>query len=405
VGTAKVILAGRRPSSTAAGRALRGIRAVRALNGELSLRTFETYESAGPLVSRELDEAERLRHSAARNGSAGFRPGAAGRLLSVWNAYVLQTVGEHLLDAVRRRSLGTVRAGVAGRILTFLGPADRWMSQARRTAADPSHRVDDQVLVPAEPPVWPNQKHGPYPLSEAMANALRAVHTRGDATLTTYVHSPVWRGEDLLRLHGMLDAAATAIEYAEGPPAEDMFWGVSTALHLRYALRLLFLFGQVAADPVLLDTNAPARIASLTAHVRPDADAWSLTDPAQRDTLRALPSARAAIQHLWAADPATAETLRVQTQIDAALRSGAITFATDRAGERLGSFHRCPWPAVYEARRPVGIGGTSLMPMQQFTFDVLGETQGGAAPYTRRLVVSDFVPAEPLLDAGARTKG
>lgn len=397
-----MILAGRRPSSTAAARALR---AVRALNGELSLRTFEAYESAGPLVGRELDEAERLRHQAARNGSAGFRPGAAGRLLSVWNAYVLQTVGEHLLDAVRRRSLGTVRAGVAGRILTFLGPADRWMAQARRAAADPSHRVDDQVLLPAEPPAWPNQKHGPYPLSEAMAAALRAVHTRGDATLTAYVHSPVWRGEDLLRLQGMLDAAATAIEYAEGPPAEDMFWAVSTALHLRYALRLLFHFGQVAADPVLLDGNAPARIVSLTADVRPDVDAWSLTDPAQRDTLRSLPSARAAIQSLWAADPSTAETLRVQAQIDAALRSGAITFAADRAGERLGSFHRCPWPAVYEARRPIAIGGTSLMPMQQFTFDVLAETHGGRGGYARRIVVSDFVPAEPLLDAEAGAQG
>ena len=384
-------------SSTAA------IRAVRALDGELSLRTFEAYRSAGPHVRRELDEAERLRHDTAgvRTESRGSQPATAGRLLSVWNAYVLQTVGEHLLDAVRRRSFGTVRAEVATRILTFLGPADRWMSQARRAGADPSYRVEKQVRLPAEPPAWPDQKHGPYPLSDAVATALRTIHARGEATLDAYVHSPVWRGEDLLRLRGMLDGAESAIEYAEGPPPEDMFWGVSTALHLRYALRLLFFFGQVAADPLLLDGNDPARIVSLTAYVPSNIDTWSLTDPGRRRTLRSLPSARAAIQHLWAADPAPAEMVRVQAQIDAALRSGAIAFAADRSGERLGSFHRCPWPAVYEARRPVAVGGTRMMPMQQFAFDVLGTAYGQGGPYARRIVVSDFVPADVVIDTGA----
>ena len=379
------------------------VRAVRALNGALSLQTFETYRSAGPLVRRELDEAERLRHdtAGARSGSREFQPAAAGRLLSVWNAYVLQTVGEHLLDAVRRRSLGTVRAEVAARILTFLGPADRWMAHARHAATDPSYRVEKQVHLRAEPPAWPNQKHGPYPLSEAMATALRTIHARGDATLAAYVHSPVWRGEDLLRLRGMLDAAATAIDYAEGPPADDMFWGVSTALHLRYALRLLFFFGQIAADPVLLDGNDPARIVSLAAYVPSNPDSWSLTDPGRRRTLRSLPPARTAIQRLWAADPFPAETVRVQAQIDAALRSGAVVFATDRTGERLGSLHRCPWPAVYEARRPVAVGGTRMMPMQQFTFDVLGEAYGQGGVYERRIVVSDFVPADVVIDTRA----
>jgi hypothetical protein len=60
-------------------------------------------------------------------------------------------------------------------------------------------------------------------------------------------------------------------------------------------------------------------------------------------------------------------------QIGAVPRTGAILFATDRTGERLGSFYRCPWLAVYEVRRPVTIGGTPLLPMQHFTFDVLGE--------------------------------
>src|SRR4051812_1163621 len=91
------------------------IRTVRDLRGALSLQMFEAHRSAGPFIRRELDDAERLRHGIvrARTEPRRFQPATAGRLLSVWNAYVLQTVGEHLLDAVRHRSFGAVRAEVA----------------------------------------------------------------------------------------------------------------------------------------------------------------------------------------------------------------------------------------------------------------------------------------------------
>jgi hypothetical protein len=317
-----------------------------------------------------------------------------GRLLSVWNAYVLQVVGEHLLDAVEQRSFGTVRAGPTARILAFLGPADRWMSQARHAASDVSYQVEERVHLPAEPPAWHDRTHGPYPLSTAMATALEAIHARGGSILADYVRSPVRQENDLVRLRWILDRAAAAIEYAELPGEDDWSWPASTALHLWYALRLLFLFGQAAAMPALLDAKDPVTVASLVAHVPSGIDPWSLTDPHQRTMWRSLPSARAAIQRLWSADPSPMATIRVQAQIDAALRTGAILFATDRTGVRLGSFYRCPWPAVYEVRRSVTIGGTRLLPMEHFTFDVLGEAYGEQAPYARRIVVSVFVPAD-----------
>jgi hypothetical protein len=373
------------------------IRTVRPLQGELPLQTFEAYRSVGSLVRRELDDAERMRLELLRSRTAprGFPSAAAGRLLSVWNAYVLQTVGEHLLDAVEHRSFGTVRAGATARILAFLGPVDGWMSQARHAATDVSYQVGEHVRLPAEPPAWRDQTHGPYPLSTAMATALEVVHARGGSVLADYVRSPVMRAEDVTRLRWIRDRAAAAIAYSDIPGEDDWSWPASTALHLWYALRLLFLFGQAAAMPVLLDAKDPATVASLVAGVPSEIDVWSLTDPHQRGTWRSLPPARAAIQRLWAADPSPMATVRVQAQIDAALRTGAILFATDRTGVRLGSFYRCPWPAVYEVRRPVTIGGTRLLPMQHFTFDVLGEAYGERqAPYARRIVVSVFVPTD-----------
>lgn len=327
----------------------------------------------------------------------------AGRLLSVWNAYVLQTVGEELLDAVLVRSFGAVRAGVTERILAFLAPAGRWMSQAHQVATETSYRVGEQVDLPAEPPAWPNRAHGPYPLPTALATALRAVHKRGTAMLADHERSPVTQEEDRLRLQWILDSSEAAIEYVAEPNHEDRAWSVSTAAYLRYALRMLFLFGQVAAMPGLLDARDPTTVVSLAAGVPSTIDIWSLTDPDQRPTWRSLRSARAAVEKMWAADPQPAASVRTQAQIDAAVWSGAVVLAADRTGERLGCFHRCPWPAVYEVRRPVTVGGTRLFPMEHFTFDVLGEAYGRGRPYARRIVVSDFVPADAVTGMGVAT--
>jgi hypothetical protein len=379
------------------------IRAVRPLEGELPLQTFEPYRSAGTLVRGKLDEAERLRQELLRGRTAPrrFPPAVAGRLLSVWNAYVLQVVGEHLLDAVWVRSFGAVRGGVTARILAFFAPVDRWMSQARHAAAEASYRVEEQVDLPAEPPAWPNRTHGPYPLPTAMAAALRAVHARGTAILADHLRAPVRHEEDLVRLRWMLDRAEASIEYAAEPDHDERAWSMSTAAYLRYALRMLFLFGQAAAMPVLLDAEDPTAVVSLAAGGPPTIDIWSLTDPDQRTAWRSLRSARAAVERMWAADPQPMASARVQAQIDAAARSGAIVLAADRTGERLGCFHRCPWPAVYEVRRPVTVGGTRLWPMEHFTFDVLGQAYDEGGPYARRIVVSDFVPADAVVGIGA----
>jgi hypothetical protein len=364
------------------------IRAVRPLEGELPLRAFERYRSAGRLVRRELDDAERLRLELlrARTAPRRFPYAVAARLLAGWNAYVLPVVGEHLEEAVRLRSFGSVRGEATARILGFLAPVDRWLAQGRRAAADASYRIEEHVFLPAEPPAWPNRTYGPYPLPTAMATALRAIHTRAASTLENLLRAPMREEEDLVWLRWMLDGAMTAIEYTAEPDHEDRAWSRSTAAYLRYALRMLFLFGQTAAMPEVLDTRDVTTVVSLAARGPARIDIWALTDPRQRAAWRSRPRAREAVERMWAADPRPAETARVQAQIDAALRTGAIAFATDGAGERLGCLHRCPWPAVYEVRRPVTVGGLHLLSLDHFTFDALSDG--------RRIVVSDFVPAE-----------
>lgn len=386
--------AGRDGPPAAEAQSAASIRTVQALSGQLALPAFEACHSTGPHIRGEFGEAERARQDLLGAGTdpRDFPPDVAGRLLAVWNAYVLQTVAEHLLEAVRVRTFGTVRAEVASRILEFFGPADRWLYQARLAAADPSYRLPDNVDLPAEPPSWPDMRYRSFPLSAAMAEAAQQIHTTGDTILEGLARSLVAQGDDLLRLQELLDDAAGAVAYAQGPE-DALGFPVSPAVHLRHALRALFLFGQAAAMPALLDLQNHLTVVSLVDRLPGTVDPWSLTDPHQVTGWRSLPAARDEIQRLWAGDTAPAATLTLQTQVEAAVRSGAVVFATDQSGERLGSFHRCPWPAIYEARRPVAIGGTRVMPMQQFTLDVRAEAHHGTVS-ARGVIVSVFVPAD-----------
>jgi hypothetical protein len=59
-----------------------------------------------------------------------------------------------------------------------------------------------------------------------------------------------------------------------------------------------------------------------------------------------------------------------------------------RWGEPLGHYFRCPWPAVYEVRRKVIIGGVPLRPIQHFTYDVRAED----GTFLREITIGPFAP-------------
>jgi hypothetical protein len=106
--------------------------------------------------------------------------------------------------------------------------------------------------------------------------------------------------------------------------------------------------------------------------------------------LQANLRAQQAIKELWRSDPDPAATLRIQMEIDAAFRASAITYATDAQGRQLGSYNRCPWGAIYVARRAVVIGGRVVEALQQFTYDVSAEDLPRTGRFTREIVVSNF---------------
>jgi hypothetical protein len=97
---------------------------------------------------------------------------------------------------------------------------------------------------------------------------------------------------------------------------------------------------------------------------------------------RRWPTARRAVERLWADDPDPDTTLAIKEEIDAALYRHDISYEPVQ-------YYMCPWSAIYVVKRPVKIGGVRLHPLQEFTYDV-GWRPGALRPSYRRILVGPF---------------
>lgn len=119
---------------------------------------------------------------------------------------------------------------------------------------------------------------------------------------------------------------------------------------------------------------------------------WCLTAPEAQTKFQQDREAVRAIKMLWQLDPDPHRTVEIQTEINAALARGEIGYALDRWGKKLGHFFCAPWGNVYVAKRPITIGGTRMMTMQQFIFNVTCEGVNLGAPFEREIMTGNFTP-------------
>ncbi len=385
-------------------------RLAAALQGEVAADTVEAYRRAGRVVYEDLRRAEALRAEQVVQGtncwSAG--PAAAGQLLSVWNAFVLQTLGEHMIDAdyaAGPNTVGYLPPVTAEQVGRLLGQVESWLSRSRQAATNPDYRLADELLLPADLPDWVRVEPCPPTHLAAMTAAGRAIREHAQLAVFDLEKGgvPEERTGEFRRLRQLAAEADTAFQFA------DRMWqpAAGAAVHeaveeaLHRALEATYHLGQLAAMPGLIagyrpDSRLAAASTRLPAPGEPGFDPWVLTDPASRNSWRADPRARQAIRALWENDPSPRSTLAVQAQIDAAMRAGDIARATDGMGRPLGNYYCCPWSAVYEVRRPCTIGGHRLRTMQQFTFDVSAEEATEGGPFVRRILVESFAPTSDI---------
>lgn len=384
-------------------------RLTSALRGEVAATTLETYRRAGSAAYEDLLNAEQTRRELADAGTNlwALTPGQSTQLLSTWNAFALQTLGDRFIEAdyeADPATVGYLPPVTAEQAARFLGEVQQWSGLARRGAADPAFDLTAERALPAPLPAWVEVEPCPIPHLVAMVAAARSMREHIEAALADFNRTPLPEGKEPVaaRLRGMLADADSAVAYAESMRSA----GENRSVHERVeklvqkGIGIYYHVGQLLAQPALLERPeveiAVMDARSLPLPGEPGFDPWVLTDPATRADWQRDYAARRAVSNLWHMDPDPAATLTIQAQIDAAVAAGIVTVGVDAQGRRIGNYYCCPWSPIYLARRAVTIGGRSLRPGDEFVFDVSAEEMLDGGRFKRELVVGPFHPTDQI---------
>lgn len=415
-------------------------RFMAAMTGEVSADTLEAYRRASLAVYDALEHLQSHRDGAKANGHNAWTMPASTKaeMLCTWNAFVLQTLGDRILEADYANdpsTRGFVPAVTSDQIPRFYLQVEGWLNRASQAHNNASYKLD--VAVPAEMPAWSEVEPCPNAHLFGMLEAMRAVRDHTEAALIFLNDSPPQGAEqeksrDLIRqLHG---SATTTARYADdmmsGNPSRDIHERVEE--HVKDAIEGFYLLGQLLAMPelaskVMLPALAPpsplpaprtppfqpAFVGGYTPAPAPMGmptgtfanapsrlpmpneagfDLWCLTDPEAVPKFQDDREAVRAVKTLWQLDPDPRRTLDIQAEINAAFARGDIGYALDRWGKKLGHFFCAPWGAVYVAKRPVTLGGRRLRTMEQFLFNVTCEGVNLGTPFERDIMTGNFSP-------------
>lgn len=366
-------------------------------SGEVDASALEAYRRAGHILYELQMEAEldRLNLQQAESPSNSAARHRQISLLCLWNAYVLQTCGDQLLEAdYRLNSLtrGFLPRPTAVRALDYYQQVEGWISRAQQARHNPQFSVDLKQLPAKLPhqsfPNLPKARHEHnVRYIEGMLTALSLLRARCNTLLENFVREQA-NESAVQRLQQLLAKAHISLEYAIrlwSHPQNDMYPKVGK--NLDETLACYFLFGQLVAMPELIDTwpRHPQQPGHQTASHPPTnqplpvegsaadqasalpADLWCLSDAAaQAQTLYSHRTAMLAA--MWRADPRPDVTLAINKRLAEALAKGEIDYALDASGQRLPYFKQCPWSPVYVSKRPLMIGGDPLRANQRFAY-------------------------------------
>jgi hypothetical protein len=417
--------------------------------GEVPGAALEAYRRASLPVFELMDRVEARREACIADGLNPWTipPATRAEFLCAWNAFVLQTLGNDILNADYAEypdTAGYVPPVTADQLLSFFGQVEGWMDRAQQAHANPDYRLD--VEVPAALPPWSEVEPNPASHLRGLLKAMRAVGEHAAAGMRflpeTAPEGPeqAARQKQIHRIRQLYASAQSKARYAAdlhgAEPPPDVRERVEP--YAREAIELFYELGQLIADPALADGDTPAAPAAELAKKAPAAapvkkapaatpvrnapavlsdkktpllpaaagfDPWILTDPSVRDELKLNWRACDAIARMWEADTDPARTRSVQAQIQTALERGDVGLATDRSGVRVGRWFRCPWGPIYVVRRTCRIHGAPMVAGQQFVLEISVPNRERKV-FTRRIRCGNFQGTEELEfdDVGTRSR-
>jgi hypothetical protein len=380
-------------------------RVIAGFKGEVPTDTLEAMQRAGIGVYQALDALESLRKELVISGTDPWSVSQAesAQQVCTWNAFVLQTLGDKMIEADYRadvRTIGYLPKVTAEQVWAFFGQVEGWLSLARQAAANPGFAIPDLRSLPADLPGWVEVEPCPRAHLEAMIAAGTAIREHAELALGLLETAgvPERRRGDLHRLRQIAAEAATAADYATNlysPAAEDQLHELIEE-RLRHALEIYYHLGQLVAMPSLLKKYGTPRPDSrqeaggkLPLPGETGFDPWCLTGPATLSRWKSDRRANQSIMAMWRHDPRPDLTLRLQEETISALRRGDIS-ATD------SHYYCCPWAPIYRVSRSVTIGGRRLQAGQEFTLEVSAEEILETGHFVREIVTGPFHPTNQI---------
>jgi hypothetical protein len=234
------------------------------LQGEVPASTLEIYRRTGILVYEALDEAEGKRLEIQIQGLSPWSLpiGTQTYLLSVWNAFTLQTLGDQFLDTdyqCNPATAGYVPARTAQQILIFYNQVEPWLTRAHQARNDPAYQLD--IPLPAALP-WLEIESYPLSLSHVeglmtIARSLR-VHVEGAMATFESLELPPYKQSSLDQLRQLLGKSTSQLDYAE------QLWENQIAIdqvqeYAKATIDCYYQLGQLLAMPQLVKRIAPRK--------------------------------------------------------------------------------------------------------------------------------------------------
>lgn len=284
------------------------------LQEEVPATLLEAYRRASLPVYEVMDAAEARRLECATEGLNPWTvpPAVRAEFLCAWNAFVLQTLGNEIIDADYKASpatVGFVPSLTAQQVLAFYSQVEEWLTRARQAHANPDFRLD--VRVPAALPDWKTSTLEPW--SPALVDGLlRAMNSVGDHAAAAMAFLPDAAAEpaqqaQLNRIRHLHASAESKARYASDLHGNGSSREVHSKVqpYIRDAIELFYQLGQLIADP------------SLVARAEPESPAPSAAAP------RLKVSLEAAAPPLSTAPPSSAAPTPSAAPVEAAAPASA----------------------------------------------------------------------------------
>lgn len=229
------------------------------LAGEVPATELDVYRRSGGPVFELMEQVEKQRLAGHIAGLNPWSVPPATRIaaLCTWNAFVLQTLANDLVEAdyaADPRTPGYLPEVTAAQALRFYAGVEGWVSRAAQAQANPAYRLD--VPVPAPLPAW----HRVRPILPAhlhgLLQGMRAVREHVDAALAFLpgeLPADAGRQAQIHHIRQLNAGAQVQARYAderwteESPAARER-----AADHARAAIEQFYLLGQLIADPALV---------------------------------------------------------------------------------------------------------------------------------------------------------